>query len=154
MDQLGETDIRYLRSAIELARLARARGDGAYGAVLVGAGGEVLAEAGNDQASGRDLTGHAEMNLVRAAGRFDAAVLARATLYASAEPCAMCAGAIFWSGIGRLVYALGSDRNYRLLPPSDDELRIGCREILARGKRRVEVLGPALEDEAERVFRS
>ena len=65
----------------------------------------------------------------------------------------MCAGAIFWSGVKRVVYALGSERNYALLPPSGDELRIGCREILARGGRGVEVAGPALEDEAEQVFR-
>ena len=154
MNTVDETDLRHLRMAIELSRQAKAKGNGAYGAVLVGAGGEVLAEAENTQVTECDGTGHAEMNLVRQAGSaFDRATLADATLYASAEPCAMCAGAIFWSGVKRVVYALGSERNYALLPPSGDELRIGCREILNRGGRGVEVAGPALEDEAEQVFR-
>lgn len=153
MSQLEEVDIRYLRKAIELSRSAKAKGNGAYGAVLVGADGRVLAEAENNQATDRDPTGHAEMNLVRIAGRrFDVQTLAGATLYASAEPCAMCAGAVFWSGVKRLVYALGSERNYALLPSSGDELRMGCREVLGRGGRSVEVVGPALEDEAARVF--
>lgn len=153
MSNLDEADIRYLRRAIELSRIARDKGNGAYGAVLVGADGQVLAEAENNQVTDRDPTGHAEINLVRIAGkRFDARTLAGATLYASAEPCAMCAGAVFWSGVKRVVYALGSERNYALLPPSGDELRIGCREILGRAGRAVEVVGPALEDEAARVF--
>lgn len=153
MSKIDQDDIRYLRRAIELSRQARAKGNGAYGAILVHADGRVLAEAENNQVTGRDGTGHAEMNLVRVASeRFDAATLAGATLYASAEPCAMCAGAVFWSGVRRLVYALGSERNYALLPPSNDELRLGCREVLARGKRRVDVDGPALEDEAASVF--
>ena len=123
------------------------------GFFLVHADGRILAEAENNQVTGCDGTGHAEMNLVRVASeRFDAATLAGATLYASAEPCAMCAGAVFWSGVRRLVYALGSERNYALLPPSNDELRLGCREVLAHGKRKVEVDGPALEDEAASVF--
>ncbi|TAH43636.1 MAG: nucleoside deaminase [Betaproteobacteria bacterium] len=152
MSQLDEADIRYLRKAIELSRIAKGKGNGAYGAVLVGADGRVLAEAENNQVTDRDPTGHAEMNLVRLAGqRFDAQTLAGATLYASAEPCAMCAGAVFWSGVKRLVYALGSERNYALLPPGD-ELRMGCREVIGRGGRSVEVVGPALEDEAARVF--
>ena len=153
MKELEELDIRYLRRAIELSRIARDKGNGAYGSVLVGADGQVLAEAENNQVTDRDPTGHAEINLVRIAGkRFDAQTLAGATLYASAEPCAMCAGAVFWSGVKRVVYALGSERNYAMLPPSGAELRIGCREILGRGGRAVEVVGPALEDEAARVF--
>ncbi|WP_341649219.1 nucleoside deaminase [Thauera humireducens] len=154
MVTLDQDDIRYLRRAIELSRAAKAKGNGAYGAVLVGADGAVLAEAENDQASGHDVTGHAEMNLLRiAGGRFDDRTLAGATVYASAEPCAMCAGAVFWSGVRRLVYALGSERNYGALPRTENELHLGCREVLARGRRVVVVDGPALEDEAEQVFR-
>ena len=87
MNTVDETDLRHLRMAIELSRQAKAKGNGAYGAVLVGAGGEVLAEAENTQVTECDGTGHAEMNLVRKAGSvFDRATLADATLYASAEP--------------------------------------------------------------------
>lgn len=129
------------------------KGNGAYGALLVDADGKVLMDAENTRFTDNDVTAHAELNLVRAATHaFGPDILAGATVYASAEPCAMCAGAIFWSGVKRLVYALGSDRNYALFPPSCDELRMGCREVLANGKRRVEVLGPALEDEAILAF--
>lgn len=154
MTALNDTDLQHLRTAIVLSRNAKQKGNGAYGALLVGADGKVLVEAENNSVTGNDSTGHAEMNLVRSATRaLDSKTLAGATLYASAEPCAMCAGAIFWSGVRRLVYALSSERNYALFPLSDDELRMGCREVLAKGKRKVEVAGPALEDEAERVFK-
>lgn len=154
MTTLNDADLQHLRTTIALSRNAKQKGNGAYGALLVGADGKVLLEAENNFATGNDSTGHAEMNLVREATRkFDAKTLAGATIYASAEPCAMCAGAIFWSGAKRLVYALSSDRNYALFPPSDDELRMGCREVLGKGKRKVEVSGPVLEDEAASVFK-
>ncbi|MET1081939.1 MAG: nucleoside deaminase [Burkholderiales bacterium] len=153
MATLSESDLRHLRAAIALSHKARQRGNGAYGALLVGADGRVLMDAENSRFTANDATGHAELNLVRAAtGAHDAQTLAAATLYASAEPCAMCAGAIFWSGVKRVVYALSADRNYALLESSDDELRIGCREVFGKGKRKVEVLGPALEEEAAAAF--
>jgi tRNA(Arg) A34 adenosine deaminase TadA len=60
--------------------------------------------------TGRHVTGHAELNLVRATSTtLDASDLLNATLYTSTEPCAMCSGAIYWSGIGRVVYALSNE---------------------------------------------
>jgi tRNA(adenine34) deaminase len=65
----------------------------------------VLLEAGNTQVTERDPTGHAEMNLIRLASRrLDPAALATCTLYASAEPCPMCAGAIQQARVTRLVF--------------------------------------------------
>ncbi len=149
---MTETDSHYLRAAITLARQAGARGDGPYGAVLVDARGTVIAEATNTLVTGRDCTGHAELNLVRAAwGRVGPAVLAGCTLYASAEPCAMCAGAIYWSGISRVVYAIDAGRIAALLGMPRD-LALNCRAVLAHGRRPVEVIGPALVDEAAGVF--
>ncbi len=152
---MNEADFRLLRAAIAVARRARERGDEPYGAVLADAEGNVLLEAGNTQVTERDPTGHAETNLIRLASRrLDPAALATCTLYASAEPCAMCSGAIFWAGVGRVVYGLGADRIYERFPPDaeDPVMRLPCRDVLARGTRRTEVLGPALEKEAERVF--
>jgi tRNA(Arg) A34 adenosine deaminase TadA len=61
----------------------------------------------------------------------------------------MCAGAIYWSGIGRVVFALGSTTLRRQLDPeSVAGLALPCREVFARGGRRVEVSGPHLEDVA------
>ena len=153
---LSEIDLFHLRRAIRLAEMARARGNHPFGALLVGAGGELLAEAENSVVTERDCTAHAELNLVRlVSGRYDAQALGGSTLYSSTEPCAMCAGAIYWSGIGRVVYALSAARLYQLTghEPGEAPLNLPCREVFARGARAVEVAGPALEAEAEEVHR-
>ncbi len=138
-------DQKLLRQAIEQARVARDRGDDPFGAVLADGTGRVLAEAGNTVVTDRDPTGHAETNLVRAAGRkFGSDDLAVSTLYASTEPCAMCSAAIYWSGIGAIVYDLGQDT---LVGIAGDgmaipQLVLGCRTVLAAGGRPVTVRGP------------
>ena len=146
-------DLAHLRAAIAVSRSARANGNEPYGAVLVDSEGTILASAENTQVSGRDCTGHAETNLLRdVSRRIDRATLAGATLYASGEPCPMCAGAIYWSGVGRIVYALSIDSMLALGGPGADELILSCRDVLVRGTRKIEVLGPMLEEEARRVF--
>jgi len=146
-------DARQLRAAIELSRAARAKGNEPYGAVLVDPGGAALLGAENTQVTERDCTGHAELNLMREASRrFDARTLAACTVYASGEPCPMCAAAIYWGGIGRIVYALSVESMAALAGPGADEIFLPCREVLAHGTRRVEVVGPALEDEAQQAF--
>jgi len=151
---LSEADLAHLRHAVQLSQRARERGNHPFVALLVGANGEVLAEAENTVLQGDDPTAHAEMNLVRlVAGRYDAETLARCTLFSSAEPCAMCAAAIHWSGIGRLVYALSLERLYRLraAEAAARTLRLPCREVLASCAHPIEVVGPELEAEAEQV---
>ena len=98
-----------------------------------------------------DATGHAELMAVREASRrYPPERLAGATLYSSAEPCAMCAGAIYWSGISRVVYALSEERLLSLTGnhPENPTLSLPCREVFARGQRAIEVVGPMLEEEA------
>lgn len=151
--KLAATDERLLRAAIALSAQARTAGNQPYGALLADAQGRVLLEARNTQVADRDCTAHAELNLVREASRrFTPAELSASTVYASGEPCPMCAGAIYWGGIGRVVYGLSIETMTRLAGPDTDELSLHFRDVLARGSRRVEVLGPALEDEAQRVF--
>jgi tRNA(Arg) A34 adenosine deaminase TadA len=155
MTTLAGRDADHLRRAIAVALRARERGDRPFGAVLVGGDGRVLAEGANTEQTERDLTGHAETNLLREAGRVhDPETLAGATLYASGEPCAMCAGAIFWSGVGRVVYGASAERIRTLTASAAGSpvLRLACREVLAAGTRPTEVIGPALEAEAELVF--
>ena len=99
---------------------------------------------------------HAETNLVRLATRqFSPEQLVRYTLYSSAEPCAMCAGAIHWSQIGRVVYALSQIDLYDIIGASPDHLLLPCREVFAHSKRHIEVLGPisSLEIEARAVHK-
>ena len=149
---MEEADLRHLRAAIAIARRARPRGNHPFGALLADEGGKLLLEAENTVVTERDCTGHAETNLVRAASRrFTPAQLAKTTLYTSTEPCAMCAGAIHWAGIGRVVYALSEVQLYAIVGPSPDHLMLPCREVFARSERPVEVLGPAIEDEAAAV---
>jgi tRNA(Arg) A34 adenosine deaminase TadA len=153
---LSDIDRSYLRLAIDLAVTARQHGNHPFGALLVGADGEVLAQAENSVVTDRDCTAHAELNLVRLVSRrYDAETLASSTLYSSTEPCAMCSGAIYWSRIGRVVYGLPEERLYQLTghDPGDGPLKLPCRQVFARGARLVEVLGPALEAEAEEPHR-
>jgi tRNA(Arg) A34 adenosine deaminase TadA len=147
-------DLRLLRRAIDVAALAREAGNHPFGAVLAGAGGEALLEAGNSVVTERDVTGHAELNLVRLAWRsFDEAVLTTCTLYSSCEPCAMCAGAVYWSGIGRLVYALSQEGLHGLTgaDPENPTMSLPARAVLAAGQRTIVVEGPADLPEAVAV---
>jgi tRNA(Arg) A34 adenosine deaminase TadA len=124
---LSEADLGHLRRAIQLAGAAREHGNHPFGALLVSAGGELLAEAENAVVTDRDCTAHAELNLVRLVSRrFDREALAGSTLFSSTEPCAMCAGAIHWSGIGRVVYALSEERLYRLTGTTPPTSRWTC----------------------------
>src|SRR6476659_7379791 len=144
---LGSAEEGHLLRAIELARRSRESGNHPFGSLLVDASGAVVLEAENTVVTEHDCIGHAELNLVRAAGmRFDAGALQGATLFASTEPCAMCSGAIYWSGIGRVVFALSSEELAASLNDVDGSwtLAVACREVFARGSRDVEVSGPHL----------
>ncbi|SFR79411.1 tRNA(Arg) A34 adenosine deaminase TadA [Agromyces sp. CF514] len=149
-----EDETRLLH-AIEVARRSRAEGNHPFGAILVAPDGTVL-EGLNSVVTAGDPTGHAETNLVRlASARIPAERLALSTLYTSTEPCAMCAGAIYWSGIGRVVYALPEQELAAMVPSQDGEptMDLPCREVFARGGRAVHVAGPALIAEAADVHR-
>ena len=150
---MTQSDLRNLRQAITLAQRARERGNGPFGALLVDERGTILLEAENTRFTQGDCTGHAEINLLREASRrFPPELLACCTLYTNAEPCGMCAGAIFWSGVGRAVFALSLPRLWTLAGNPFDQLGIRCAEVLATGRRPVEVVGPAIEDDAAAVF--
>jgi len=116
--------------------------------------GRVLLEIENGFLPDRDMTGHAERLLAsRASKEFAANVLSNCTLYSSAEPCAMCAGAIYWAGIGRVVYGLSETRLKATTGAHAENptLDLPCRTVFAAGQRTVEVVGPLLEDEAAAI---
>lgn len=147
-------DLRYLRYAIMIADRAREHGNPPFGAVLVSSRGWILSEGENTQGKTHDCTCHAETNVLRdATQRFSPKLLSHAILYTSAEPCPMCAGAIFWSGVGRVVYGLSGERLHALTQNHAEHLFEHCSELLSRGTHRVDVLGPLLEQEAEEVFK-
>jgi len=101
---MDENDLRFIRVAIDVARKARDKGNHPFGAVLVDEQGHILMEAENTVGTEKDCTGHAETNLMRQASRkYDSDFLAKCTIYTSTEPCPMCAGAIFWGNVRRVV---------------------------------------------------
>jgi tRNA(Arg) A34 adenosine deaminase TadA len=136
-----------------VARSSRRHGNHPFGAILVAGDGSIL-RAENTVVTQADPTGHAELNLVRMAGRGKTrGELRLSTLYTSTEPCAMCSGAIYWAGIGRVVYALPEQDLAALVPAQDGAptMDLPCREVFARGGTPVQVCGPALVEEAAEV---
>lgn len=147
---MNNTDLHHLRTAIQIAQRARDHGNHPFGALLVDENNQIVLEAENSVNTSHDVTGHAETNLVRLATRqFSAEQLARCTLYTSTEPCAMCAGAIHWGHIGRVVYALSEEDLYAMVGPSTGHLFLPCREVFAHSKRPMVVSGPCPELDAE-----
>ena len=147
---MNPTDLQHLRTAIEIARQAREHGNHPFGALLVDKENKVLLLAENTVVTGRDCTGHAETNLMRLASQhYSSEELETCVLYTSTEPCAMCAGAIHWGNVSRVVYALGEVELYNLIGPSPEHLLLPCREVFAHSQRKVEVDGPALELDVE-----
>ncbi len=150
-DTPTETDLALLRRTIDLARASRDRGDHPFGALLAGPDGRVLLEAMNTCGSEGDRTGHAERNLMTEASKlYDADFLATCTMYTSAEPCAMCAGSVYWAGVGRVVHGMSERELKDLIGPDPENLTMDlpCTTIFAAGQRRVTVLGPLLSDES------
>jgi tRNA(Arg) A34 adenosine deaminase TadA len=150
----AEVDELFLRRSFDAARGAVTNGNHPFGAVLVDRDRNVLLEVQNGYMPAHDGTAHAERLLAtQACTTLGSDVLKTATLYSSAEPCAMCAGAIYWAGIGRLVYGL-SERRLRDITgshPENPTLDLPCRKVFESGQRAVEVVGPLLEDEAASV---
>jgi tRNA(Arg) A34 adenosine deaminase TadA len=137
-------------AAFEVARGARGSGNHPFGTILVDAAGAVLLEVETGFMPDRAMTGHAERLLAtQASKKFGADFLAGCTLYTSAEPCAMCAGAIYWVGIGRVVYGLSERRLKAMIGARAENptLDLPCRAVFAAGQRRVEVVGPLLRSQ-------
>ena len=149
-----ERDAHFLRRSFEIARRAMSHGNHPFGALLVDAGGNVLLEAENGYMPAHDGTAHAERLLAtQACTTMAPEILKAATVYSSAEPCAMCAGAMYWAGIGRLVYGLSEHRLRGITGnhPENPTLNLPCREVFGSGQRTTKVVGPLLEDEAAAV---
>lgn len=142
-----ETDVQFLREALEEAREAGAAGEVPVGAVVVHAG-RVIARGANRTIADCDPTAHAEIVALREAARVLGNYrLSGATLYVTIEPCAMCAGAMIQARVARLVY--GCD------DPKGGAVR-SCFEVLSSPQlnHRVEVTGGVLAEECAAVMQS
>ena len=150
---LSDTDSHWLRQSFVWANAARLRGNRPFGAIVVASNGRILAEAFSNTQETGDRTGHAEMNAVRQLGtaRLQADLVAGATLYCSAEPCAMCASAICAVGLRRVVFGLDWPRLHHIRPDLRP-INLSCRDVFASATAPMECAGPCLVDEALAVY--
>lgn len=146
MTEIESPDIHWMRRALELATLAAREGEVPVGAVLV-KGGQLIAEGRNRPIADHDPTAHAEIQVLRAAGKaMNNYRLSGTTLYVTLEPCPMCAGAIVHARVERVVFATTDPRTgaagsvYNLL--QSNELNHRC-----------EVEGGVLADESANLLR-
>ncbi len=146
-----KNDEDFIRMAIEVAKTAKRKNNLPFGCILVGKDGEVLLKGENTINTDGDCLAHAEINLIReACKKYNHTYLNECSIYTSDEPCPMCTSAIYWSGIGKLVYGLSKSKYYRIVGRDDPNwvFELSARELLEKGGRKIEVIGPLLEDEA------
>ena len=112
MDPLS--DEHFMKKALLEAELALEKGEVPVGVVVV-AHGQIIARGHNLTETLTDVTAHAEMQAITAAANYiGGKYLKDCTLYVTLEPCSMCAGALYWSQLGRLVFGASDDkRGYR-----------------------------------------
>ena len=104
------SDEYYMKKALEEAQLAYEEGEVPVGAIVV-CNNQIIAKARNQTERLHDVTAHAEMIAISAATEFlGAKYLTDCTLYVTLEPCVMCAGALAWSQIGKIVYGASEER--------------------------------------------
>ena len=113
-----EKDEKYMRLAIEEAKLALEKEEVPIGAIIV-AGGRIVGRGHNLVETLVDVTAHAELQAITAAAStIGGKYLNDCTLYVTVEPCPMCAGAIGWAQVGRLVYGAADEkRGYMKIAP-------------------------------------
>lgn len=145
-------DTVYFERTAELAREAMAVGNDGFAAVLVDPDGNILLEQKNEAFTRKDPTAHDAILIAsRAAREFPKELLKDCTLYALVEPCVMCMGAVFWTGIGRVKYALSEKRLGEILPGGLD---FSSKEFAERSPSPIEVEGPFPEvAEAEPIVK-
>lgn len=140
--------IAHLEACNELAIDAVAHGNHPFGAILVGPDDEeILLTQGNV-----DTVRHAESELARyASSLFPHDYLWDCTLVSTFEPCAMCAGTMYWANIGKLVYGV-SEARLRDLTGSDERnptMTLPARTVLRSGQKQTKVFGPISEMESK-----
>ena len=143
-----EQIIRHLQRANAVAQRAASQGHHPFGAILAAPDGEMtLAEQGNV-----DVVNHAESTLARtAAENHSAEFLWKCTLVTTVEPCAMCAGTLYWANSGNLVFGMTERRLLEITGnhSSNPTLDLPCRDVFVRGQKDINVTGPVAQAEAD-----
>jgi tRNA(Arg) A34 adenosine deaminase TadA len=141
-----EMNIELLLRANAVGQRARDNGDEPFGCLLADIDGNVIYEGECQVRRDNDPTQHGEVVMVKGAvKKFGAEYLANCSAYVSGGPCAMCSGTIYWSGIGRLVYAINieDEENRKALESgSNPMLHTSFLDVFASGTRKVVIDGP------------
>ena len=133
-------DAHFMRKALQEAEAAYEKGEIPIGAIIV-VSDRVIARAHNLTELLNDVTAHAEMQAITAAANYlGGKYLKECTLYVTIEPCQMCAGALFWSQIGKIVYG------------ARDEQR-GCITMGTQLHPKTKMIGGVLEEECSQILK-
>jgi len=139
MEQLFD-DIYFMRKALQEAEIAFDKGEIPIGAVIV-IDNKIIARAHNLTELLNDVTAHAEMQAITSAANFlGGKYLINCTLYVTLEPCQMCAGALYWSQISKIVYG------------ASDEER-GCLNLKTKLHPKTKIVGGVMEEEASKLLK-
>jgi tRNA(adenine34) deaminase len=141
-----------MRAALTEARAAMAAGELPYGAVVIDATGAVIARAQDRVLRDADPTRHAEIDAVRAAVAGHGPDLSGCALVSTTEPCAMCATAAWWAGIGTIGYGLSQDELFAIRPDAMDEPGLTVAQSMARFHRKPSVLPGLLAGECRALW--
>jgi len=136
-----DKNIFFIHRALEVAERSMLNGNLPFGCILVDARGTIIEEGENTVISTKDNIAHCEINVAhQLAGKYDWEYLNQCTVFASTEPCAMCAAAIYWSGIGKLVYGLSKEKYHEVAHTDNPNhiLNVHAEELLARGGRKMD----------------
>lgn len=156
--ELSDVDLGHLRAAIAVAADAASRGNRPFGSVVVDRDGEVVGSGSNTVVDTGDFVDHAEMNALRVVPRDR---LAGSTVYASDEPCSMCASAAHLAGVARIVYALPAHQLGAVMAELDVDpaarapvIGLPTEELLAKAEHPIELVGGVLADESAATHRA
>lgn len=133
-------DNYFMKKAFQEAEIAFDKGEVPVGAIVV-IDNRIIARAHNLTETLNDVTAHAEMQAITAAANFlGGKYLQKCTLYVTLEPCQMCAGALYWSQVSKIVYA------------ARDEER-GCINLKTKLHPKTKMVGGILADEASNLMK-
>ena len=147
----------FMQEAIGMAKISKAKGNLPYGCILVDNQGNIVLKGENTINTDHDMLAHAEINLLREASKiYSHADLNSFTIYTSDEPCPMCASAIYWTGVGKLVYGLSKTEYYNIVGRIDSNwvFEMSAKEVLSKGSRHVDVIGPVLENKVSKLHKN
>ncbi len=132
-----------------LALAEAKKGDSPYGAIIV-KDNEVVAKAYNTVFRDNDPSAHAEMNAIRTlAAKNNSPSLAGYIMYASGEPCAMCAAACVWAGIQEIIFGASVED---LININQSQIHLSCEEIIAKSSKKIKVTKGILQEESLALF--